>query len=48
MKIIPSDNNGKVEYEDSFPEYLDKEIVLYYYIGKITSFRVHRLHLSLS
>ena len=33
MKLMPSDVNGKVSENDCVPEYLDKEITLYYYIG---------------
>ena len=34
MKLIPADSNGKVSYVETIPDYLDKEITLYYYIGK--------------
>ena len=34
MKLIPADINGKVIATDLVPSYLDKEITLYYYIGK--------------
>ena len=33
MKLIPTDVNGKVLMDTAMPEYLDKEITLYYYIG---------------
>ena len=33
VKIIPADEEGKVLVDSDFPEYLDKEITVYYYIG---------------
>ena len=37
IKVIPCDLNGKVAYDENLPAYLDKEIVVYYYIGKFHS-----------
>ena len=34
MKLIPADVEGKVLLNAHVPSYLDKEITLYYYIGK--------------
>ena len=33
MKLIPADTEGKVLLTNSVPQYLDKEITLYYYVG---------------
>ena len=35
MKLIPADESGKVLVLDSYPDYLGKEITLYYYIGNL-------------
>ena len=34
MKLIAADENGKVQVDHDLPQYFDKEITLYYYIGK--------------
>ena len=44
MKLIPSDENGKVIAVDDFPQYMDKEITLYYYIGNCYMYL--RIHLN--
>ena len=33
MKLIPADEHRKVLLTNDLPEYLDKEVTLYYYIG---------------
>ena len=35
MRLIPADVNGKVMMTQNYPDYLDKEITLYYYIGTL-------------
>ena len=34
MKLIPADKDGKVLVPEGFPEYMEKELTLYYFIGK--------------
>ena len=34
MKLIPADKYGKVDRSVTLPGYFEKEVILYYYIGK--------------
>ena len=34
MKLIPTDENGKISNDTTLVPYMEKEITLYYYIGK--------------
>ena len=34
IKLIPADVNGKVDASNDVPEYIQKEVKVYYYIGK--------------
>ena len=34
IKLIPADSNGKIVVNETAPAYLDKEIMVYYFIGK--------------
>ena len=40
MKLIPADCEGKVTVDSTVPEYLYKEITLYYYLGKSLKFQI--------
>ena len=35
MKLIAADENGRVNIDSDLPHYFEKEITLYYYIGKL-------------
>ena len=38
MKLIPADKDGKVIVDSNIPDYISKEITLYYYLGKYLNY----------